>query len=132
MNDVFFNFVNEPTYHVFEWVRGGGLGDVSKLIARAYEKAEHSPWLQMGEDVCTVVRDALADLLRDGIVYKVTLHSEGLEEIGGAAMPLHVGLTYPLLTWAMQQIRFHVVAEALLREDRKWNPGPACPRTIKT
>jgi len=33
MSDIFFNFVNEPTYLVFEWVRSGGLGDVPRLIA---------------------------------------------------------------------------------------------------
>ena len=63
MSDIFYNFVNEPTYHFFEWVRSGGLGDVPRLIARAYDKAEQSPWLEMGEDVCTSVRDTLAGII---------------------------------------------------------------------
>jgi hypothetical protein len=130
MSDIFFNFVNEPTYHVFEWVRGGGLGDVPRLIARAYEKAEKSPWLEMGEDICTVVRDTLAYLLWDAVAAKGIFPSEGLGEIDGAAMPVQAGLTYPLLMWALQQIRFHVVAEALLRDARKWHPSTTSPRAI--
>ena len=77
MSDIFFNFVNEPTYHFFEWVRSGGLGDVPRLIARAYDQAEQSPWLEMGEDVCTVVRDTLANLLWDAVASKGIFHSEG-------------------------------------------------------
>jgi hypothetical protein len=129
MSDIFFNFVNEPTYHFFEWVRSGGLGDVPKLIARAYDKAEQSPWLEMGEDVDTVARDTLSDLLRDAVGSKGIFPSEGLGEIG-AAMPVQAGLTYPLLMWALQQIRFHLIAEALLRDARKWHPDPASPRAI--
>lgn len=132
MSDVFFNFVNEPTYHVFEWVRSGGLGDVPRLIGTAYENAEQSPWLEMGEDVCTTVRDTLANLLWDAIASKSLFPSEGLGEIDGAAMPVQAGLTYPLLMWALQQIRFPVVAEGLLRDAQKWHPGSASPKVIKT
>jgi hypothetical protein len=129
MSDIFFNFVNEPTYHFFEWVRSGGLGDVPRLIARASDKAEQSPWLEMGEDVCTVVRDTLANLLCDAVGTKGIFPSEGRGEIG-AAMPVQAGLTYPLLMWALQQIRYHLVAEALLRDARKWHPSPTSPRAI--
>jgi hypothetical protein len=130
MSDIFFNFVNEPTYHFFEWVRSGGLGDVPRLIARAYDQAEQSPWLEMGEDVGTVVRDTLANLLCDAVGNKGIFPPEGRGEIGGAAMPVQAGLTYPLLMWALQQIRFHLVAEALLRDARRWHPRPTSPRTI--
>jgi hypothetical protein len=130
MSDIFFNFVNEPTYHLFEWVRSGGLGDVPRLIARAYDNAEQSPWLEMGEDVCTVVRDTLANLLCDAVGAKGIFPPQAQGEIGGAAMPRQAGLTYPLLMWAFQQIRFHLVAEALLRDARKWHPRPASPRAI--
>jgi hypothetical protein len=123
MSDIVFNFVNEPTYHFFEWVRGGGLGDVPRLIARADTKATQSPWLEMGEDVCSVARDTLSDLLRNAVGAKGIFPSEGVGEID-AAMPVQAGLTYPLLMWALQQIRFHLVAEALLRDARKWHPRP--------
>jgi hypothetical protein len=45
-------------------------------------------------------------------------------------MAMQAGLTYPLLMCALQQSRFHLVAEALLRDARKWHPGPASPRAI--
>jgi hypothetical protein len=97
MSDIFFNFVNEPTYHFFQWVRSGGLGGIPRLIARAYEKAEQSPWLEIGEDVCTAVRDTLANLLRDAVASKGLFPSERLGETSGTAMPVQAGLTYPLL-----------------------------------
>jgi hypothetical protein len=128
MRNVFFNFGNEPTYVFFQWVREGELGAVNALIVEAYKKVETNDYYSVGGDICDCAREELARILRDKL--EDTLDFVSLED---GPHPVEDedrarSLANQLLHCAALQIHCSRVAEALLRDAGKWNPGPNPPK----
>jgi hypothetical protein len=132
MTTPFFSFHNDQTYHLYKWVRAGGLGALQDLIAAAYDRAPENSWFEMGLDVCMVVRDQLALLLKKKL-YEIGGENLGfpLEELGiddSEVQPSWKGFAFPLLGHACDEIYYETAAEALLRDARKWAPDPEPPK----
>jgi hypothetical protein len=137
----YFNFKTEPTYHFYLWVRKRH--DTKALIDTAFES--------VNKDIARRAKrkgkrkaDPKAD--KDDIPMAVKAHLAKslhaiVEDIGtalrdrvrDAAEPprsrgprqfliLLDSIALPLTDWAMDQIHVDVVAEALLRDARKWYP----------
>ena len=62
----FFNFGNDETFHFFKWICESGQADANDLIANAYKEAEALADDEFEEEnICIVVRNHLANTLRD-------------------------------------------------------------------
>ncbi len=143
-----FNFHNDPTYHWYVFVRSGLAGDVNKLVVDAMSSAgEHG--LDEFDDklgVCHKVRSHLGSMLGE-LFDELTgagLHSgewvetaegEGrifvrpeIGEVDPSRNDVKANLIRPLLAWAAEQISHETVAEAILRDEGKWNPVRRTPK----
>jgi hypothetical protein len=130
----YFNFINEQTYHCFVWVSEGGLGDVRKLIAKAYERIEsedklHGPLYDITllacEELAEVVKEELDDRLPSPSWYDI---EEAYMDLSNVPIDTSIeGFTGPMLENALQAIRYDRVAEALLRQAGRYNPEIESP-----
>ncbi len=134
----FFNFVNQETFHFFQWICKSVPSGPEALIADAFKRADEPGEMEFpGEDVCYAVRDRLAEILEkilDDVASTLDIDDE-LLEIGTVwtdeqGRPVGKALWQPILALAFGQIDCRTVAEALLIRHGKWNPSQEPPEII--
>ena len=126
----FINFGNDQTYHCFCWLRDSRAVDIDALVREAVTQIQGETWFDIGMDVSTVSRDKLAELIED----QVNQQLDGLP--GGLGADLGIGdigtsaahLFGPILRRALDDIRYDVIAVALLIAAGKWNPDRELPQ----
>jgi hypothetical protein len=143
-----FNFHNDPTYHWYVFVRAGLAGDVKSMVAEAMTDAgeegfdEFDDHVGLCHKVCLHLAaeleqqfDELTGAGRSSGIWKETVENVGrvytLPEIGSidaSRDDVQANLRHPLLQLAAEQIDHQAVAQAILRDEGKWNPEKRTPR----
>jgi len=125
---------------LFRWVTNSGQTDVDALIKKTYEKVEKNEWSKMDLDVSTVARDELADLFKEQLdqIKDTWAGNHGWSLDDWSITDLDHGSYYkepeslflPILTNALDNIMFEVVAQAILIRAGKWAPDKDRPEAI--
>ncbi len=135
-----FNFHNDPTYHWYVFVRGGGAGSVRQLVLDAMDATEAASEMDLAPGLCYAARDALARkletvfeeltgaMLDNGFLGDIWCAELG--EVDPTCEGAEATLIAPLFIWAARQIWHDVVAVALLRDEGKWSPERSPPEIV--
>ena len=130
-----FNFVNQPTFHFYKWLKDGNYFNVSKLIEEAFEQLETDEQHALTDDTSLCLRNQLSQLLFDELEVSVLGVTEISSDAIGCVEPGDESdgamfLVRPLVEWALSEIYFYVVAEKLLMDHGKWNPERERPEIL--
>jgi hypothetical protein len=129
----YLNFHNDETFHVYTWLNAQPADYTDRFVTAAFHELEFAPdaWAQIDPDTSMNLRRALGRILQGAINDKVyeTFDLDDCAHIGESGDGSDGWLFGPLLTNAVANVAWLVVAEALLRENGKWAPEKELPET---
>jgi hypothetical protein len=124
----FFNFTNQETYHLFQWISKNV--DTKALIDKAFKLAEADVWEVTAGDTATGLLTELTNLLEalvwEEVASKIEIYDESdfaLGEVDDSDESLWI----PLVAHAFRKMHFGNVAQALLIRAGKWSPDKHPP-----
>ena len=127
----YLNFHNDETFHVYTWFDAQPTDYTDGFVTAAFEKLEFTPddWAQIDPDTSMNLRRTLSRILHNAINDKVheTFDFDDCNQIGETGDGSDRCLFGPLVTNAVANVAWLVVAEALLRDKGKWAPEKELP-----
>ena len=128
----FFNFTNESTYHLYQWLVHSGQVDIDALLHKTLADVKASELVEMDLATSVLAREnlqqQLTEVLRQHQQTWFAKHELDLDRYSVEACAASNdyaeadALFVTLLEHAAASISFAVVAEALLRRAGKWAP----------
>ncbi len=129
----YLNFHNDETFHVYTWLHAQPADYTDRFVAAAFHELRFAPddWGHIDPDTAMNLRGALGRVLRSAINEKVSQAFDLYDraQIGESGDGSDGWLLGPLVTNAVANIAWLVVAEALLRDKGKWAPVKELPET---